>query len=717
MNTLALPPNTKCILATCNLNQWALDFDGNQKRIEDSIRQAKALGAKYRLGPELEITGYSCEDHFYELDTFFHTDQTLADILSSDLTHGILCDFGAPVLHNNVRYNCRVFCLDGKIVLIRPKMYLADDGNYRERRWFTSWKADGRNSYAGNVETHLLSQLLRNVTGQETVPFGVAGIQTMETIIASEVCEELWAPLSPHVHLMLAGVEIVSNGSGSHHQLRKLGTRLDLMKNASAKCGGVYMYSNQRGCDGNRLYFDGASLVCANGLVVAQGTQFSLKDVEVITAVVDLNDVRSHRNSSASIQEQSSSIGEFPIINLTHFSLASSQSLQLPSTKPITPHIFTPEEECALGPACWLWDYLRRSGAAGYMLPLSGGADSASVAAIVTVMCGLAVDTANSGDANVIKDIHRLLHAKASSTFDVSITSETLCNSILHTVYVATENSSIATTKRAELLASSIGSYHNYLNIDIIVKAIITVFENFTNKTPRYLTQGGVVAEDVALQNIQARIRMVMSYLCAQLLPWVRGRSGFLLVLGSANVDEALRGYMTKYDCSSADINPIGGICKSDLKKMMLFVANKYDIQTLSDIADAPPSAELRPLAADKENYDQTDEEDMGMLYDELGTYGYLRKVERCGPVSMFNKLLEQWQSSFSISEIAEKVKKFFYFYSINRHKMTVLTPSYHAESYSPDDNRFDLRQFLYNNSWTRQFNTIDALVKRIETR
>ena len=45
----------------------------------------------------------------------------------------------------------------------------------------------------------------------------------------------------------------------------------------------------------------------------------------------------------------------------------------------------------------------------------------------------------------------------------------------------------------------------------------------------------------------------------AQLRPWTRKRSGFLLVLGSANVDEGLRGYLTKYDCSSADINPIGG--------------------------------------------------------------------------------------------------------------------------------------------------------------
>lgn len=51
---------------------------------------------------------------------------------------------------------------------------------------------------------------------------------------------------------------------------------------------------------------------------------------------------------------------------------------------------------------------------------------------------------------------------------------------------------------------------------------------------------------------------MVLAFLLAQLMPWVRGKSGFLLVLGSANVDECLRGYLTKYDCSSADINPIG---------------------------------------------------------------------------------------------------------------------------------------------------------------
>ena len=61
--------------------------------------------------------------------------------------------------------------------------------------------------------------------------------------------------------------------------------------------------------------------------------------------------------------------------------------------------------------------------------------------------------------------------------------------------------------------------------------------------------------------------------------------------------------------------------------------------------------------------------------------------------------------------QIADKVKRFFRSYSMNRHKMTILTPSYHAERYSPDDNRHDLRQFLYNTKWEWQFSAIDKEV------
>lgn len=63
--------------------------------------------------------------------------------------------------------------------------------------------------------------------------------------------------------------------------------------------------------------------------------------------------------------------------------------------------------------------------------------------------------------------------------------------------------------------------------------------------------------------------------------------------------------------------------------------------------------------------------------------------------------------------QVADKVKQFFSKYSMNRHKMTTLTPAYHAENYSPDDNRFDPRPFLYRSGWPWQFRCVDAQVSR----
>ncbi len=123
---------------------------------------------------------------------------------------------------------------------------------------------------------------------------------------------------------------------------------------------------------------------------------------------------------------------------------------------------------------------------------------------------------------------------------------------------------------------------------------------------------------------------MVISYIFAQLLPWVRSRSGFLLVLGASNVDESLRGYMTKYDCSSADLNPIGSISKLDLKRMLEWASDEYRYSSLKDIIAAPPTAELQPqsqLSNPDGEHTQLDEEDMGMTYEELSIFGRLRKV------------------------------------------------------------------------------------------
>ena len=606
-------------------------------------------------------------------------------------------------------------------------------------------------------EVSLPPVIVEATGGQEVAPFGIAIVQTKDARLATETCEELYTVQSPHILFALNGVDIVSNGSGSHHQLRKLHYRVDNIKSATGKAGGVYLYANQHGGDGNRVYFDGCASVFVNGEVVAQGTQFSVADVEVVTAVVDLNEVRSLRASLTSHGTQSQASRRLPIVRAPLTLRCDKLCLPTPS-RALTVH--SPQEEIGYGPACWLWDYLRRSGANGYFLPLSGGADSSATAAIVGIMCHKVYRAIMAGNARVLADARRVvgeepvpkevaeagcsgataaaaagavcvrgpprhmtltaagggMHLPLARLDDggwVPSSPADLAHRLFHTTYMGTANSSAATRGRAAALAKEIGAYHVDMNIDAVVAAMLTVFAALFGKTPAFLSAGGSWAEDLALQNIQARLRMVWAYLLAQLLLWVRGRSGFLLVLGSANVDEALRGYMTKYDCSAADINPIGGVAKGDLKQFLGWAGKEYPYPSLLEVVAAPPTAELRPTSGQGE-HTQTDEEDMGMSYAELGAFGRLRKVHRCGPLTMYQRLLVEWvpQRGLTPQEVGEKVKRFFRYYAINRHKMTVLTPSYHAESYSPDDNRFDHRPFLYPVGWTAQFRAIDEDVK-----
>ncbi|EIW67818.1 hypothetical protein TREMEDRAFT_39964 [Tremella mesenterica DSM 1558] len=695
-------------VATCQLHQWSLDFTGNCDRILRSIAIAKSRGATIRVGPELEIPGYGCLDHFLEGDTVLHSWEVLARILQSEEAKGIVCDIGMPVMHKNTTYNCRVAIYDGKILLIRPKMWMANDGNYRELRHFTPWHKHRQ------TEQHSLPRMIRVVTGQTTVPFGDAVIATEDTVIGVELCEELFTPASPHILMGLDGVEIFTNSSASHHELRKLNRRIDLIREATQKLGGIYLYANQQGCDGDRLFYDGACLIALNGQILAQGSQFSLRDVEVVTATVDLEAVRAHRTVSSRRMQAAQAEAYERVTVGTRLDGGVSIKLGEEETKRQDVRYHTPEEEIALGPACWLWDYLRRSRTQGYFLPLSGGIDSCATAVIVHSMCRLVAAAADDGDEQVISDARRMTGEPEHSTYLPTDPRE-FANRIFHTCYMGTENSSPETRKRAKDLAEAIGSYHVDLNMDTAVSAVKGIFSFVTGKSPQFKAHGGSSAENLALQNIQARLRMVVGYMFAQLLPWARGKSGGLLVLGSANVDESLRGYLTKYDCSSADINPIGGISKTDLKKFIAYAEKAYDMPILQSFLDAIPSAELIPIGAD--NAVQSDEVEMGMTYDELSVFGRLRKVEKCGPYSMFGKLVQEWGSFLSPTEIAEKVKHFFFTHAINRHKMTTLTPSVHMESYSPDDNRFDLRPFLYPSRFDHQFAKIDALAETLPNR
>ena len=121
-------------------------------------------------------------------DTVLHSWEVLAKILQSEEAQGIICDIGMsvasfsacvtdaeacahadtlpsilrnrPVIHKNVIYNCRLVIFNGQILLIRPKMWMANDGNYRELRFFTPW------TKYRETEEHFLPRMIKELTGQ-----------------------------------------------------------------------------------------------------------------------------------------------------------------------------------------------------------------------------------------------------------------------------------------------------------------------------------------------------------------------------------------------------------------------------------------------------------------------------------------------------------------------------------------------------------------------
>ena len=389
-------------VASCSLNQWSMDFLGNAERVIRSIECAKGKGCRLRLGPELELSGYGCEDHFLEPDTVTHCWEALAHIIGSGACVDMVCDIGMPVAHNGVVYNCRVHVQGKRILLIRPKLFLCDDGNYRESRHFTRW------SKRGQTEDFLLPQVVSQETSplQEHCPFGDAILEfRCGTKVANETCEELWAPEPPHIQYSLEGAHIFTNGSGSHWKLKKLDKRAELVCSSVSRCGGVYIYSNLKGCDGSRVVYDGAPMIAMNDKgLLAKGKQFvDFREVEVVTATVDVDEVVTYRQCTQSRNTQADERDIIRGRSSSHsWSYSSSKTIRsgfvlavrdkgglvVPSSPLSESDVrIHPMEEIGRGPALWLWDYLRRSSGSGYLIPLSGGGQTAQQCSLFVGAC------------------------------------------------------------------------------------------------------------------------------------------------------------------------------------------------------------------------------------------------------------------------------------------------------------------------------------------
>lgn len=761
----------KVRVSIATLNQWSTDYAGNEERIKQAIRLAKNDNSRLILLPELAVCGYSCQDHFLERETHELSFNVIKNLLKDRELHDILIVIGCPIIHNDVRYNTNFYIFNGEIVLIRPKILLADDGNYREARWFTPWPINKYEEFKYKDGSEVY----------RTAPIGIGIINCNGVLIASEICEELWVPSSINSDFYLNGVDIILNASGSHFETGKLEKRIKLITEATRRSGGVYLYSNLEGGDGDRLFFDGRSIIAVNGQIVNIEDGFTLRDVLVMTEDIDLGSILSYRMRNNSFGTQASKEKRFNVIDVKFDIAKTSYKYNLSGgTNYKDKHKHKDKrqgisndqiEEITNAASAYLWDYMRRSGAMGFQLPLSGGADSAATATIIYNMCLLMKDAYEKElfdetipNKNVSDFIKKFYILKETQEIPKEITPELLCSRILNTVYLPTEISGkeVKTSEEhlptsiykidekngipnipdgkielteiqraashddtktgwlAAQLARRIGATHRVIDIQGMFTAGINGISKITHLTYDQMrddvTRGRSGADrskwDLLYQNIQARLRMINTYLLAQATPCLEDspfkteRWYFLLVLGSSNADEILVGYYTKYDASAADINPIGSLSKTYVNKLLDYYGDVKGINPLRYIRNATPTAELvkasEVASGEARPPKQTDETDMKITYEQIYEMGKLR-LDGYGPIDSYIKIMsnDYLKAIFSIDPNSEMprepkvtIELFYNRYNINRNKTTIIPPSVHLVP-SPDDNRYDLRPFL----------------------
>lgn len=619
------------------LNQTPLNWEGNQKNIVKAINTARANKISILCLPELCISGYGCEDMFLAPSTLAQSRRALQMLVPQ--TDDIIVAVGLPLAYQNRVYNTVCLLANGAICGFVAKRFLAGDGIHYEPRWFKAWP---QNVYV-EIEFH----------GQR-YPLGDIYFNCGDVRIGFEICEEAWVANRPGIKLAEKGVDIILNPSASHFAFEKHTVRERFVLEGSRAFSVSYVYTNLLGNESGRAIYDGDAMIASAGQLLAASKRFSFADYQLISASVDVDLTRmSQARTGESVPNLDTRV--YVSFDYTeHFPDKSTLTSQLWEYSPTIK-----EEEFTRTVTLGLFDYLRKSHAHGFVISLSGGADSSAIACLVRLMVELGV--AELGMADFCA---RLDYIKLPQT-----TINDIVKQLLTCVYQATENSSTTTQQAASTLAQALGAQYLELNIDKLVKGYVSMVSNALKEELTW------AKHDIALQNIQARARAPSVWLLANL------RNA--LLLATSNRSEAALGYATMDGDTAGSLSPLAGIDKDFLRQWLRWLEQEgpqqlSTIPALSLVNQQPPTAELRPLSAR-----QTDEEDL-MPYFLLNVIEKAAIRDRQTPQEIFHLLRNQFHE-YAEAQLLIWIERFFTLWIRNQWKRERYAPSFHLDDTNLD--------------------------------
>ena len=630
-------------VGAASLNQTPFDWDNNQANILEAIDAAKADGVAVLCLPELCICGYGCEDAFHSPGLRRMARKVLDDIVPA--TNGIAVSLGLPVLYNNGLYNTVCLAVDGRIVGFAAKRHLAGEGLHYEPRWFKPWPE-------GVVATIELD-------GQ-ALPIGDLHFEVGPIKIGFEICEDAWVAKRPGAGLAEHGVDIILNPSASHFAFGKFETRKRFVLEGSRAFGVTYVYSNLLGNEAGRAIYDGGAMIASAGKLAAVGERFGYRPVALTTAVVDVDATRMSQARTGSFSpsverdQRCVTVGfELPDAELAkdQVSFAEWEGRDRIEFEELTR---------ALGLA--LFDYMRKTRSHGFVVSLSGGADSASVACLVAMMVRMACEQIG---IEAFKSRLSYTHIEGNDVAGI-------VHSLLTCVYQSTRNSSQTTRSAARGVAEAIGA--EFLEFD--VQPLVDEYVDLVSAgVGRKLTWA---ADDTALQNIQARVRGPGAWMLANL-------KGALLA-ATSNRSEAAVGYATMDGDTCGGISPIAGIDKAFIRKWLRWMETAGPkgmgpIPALGPVNTQQPTAELRPTEAG-----QTDEDDL-MPYELLGAIEDAAIGQKKTPVEVFQLIRTQFgdQAGYDDRQLLQWIERFYRLWCRNQWKRERYAPSFHVDDKNLD--------------------------------
>lgn len=630
---------TKLRLAAASLNQTPLAWDANRDNILAAIGEAREAGAAVLCLPEMCISGYGCEDAFLSAGVQQTAVELLGEIVPE--TRGMAVALGMPLSVEGRLYNVAAMACDGQLLGFVGKQFLAGDGIHYEPRWFQRWEAGAVREVSVNGKPYPVGDLV----------FDCGGV-----VLGMEICRDAWVKCRPGANLAARGVDIILNPSASHFAFAKQEVRRELVLEGSQNFHASYVYSNLLGNESGRAIYDGGTLIASQGEMVAVGPRFSYADRTVAFADVDVAATRAERNQAG---KRHSPAGGATVDH--DFTLPTPSSSLVASQADVWDTSPPPkEEEFARAVPLALFDYLRKSRAGGFVVSLSGGADSATVATMVWLMVEFGV--AELGLAALVE---RLAHLKEASAQD----KRALMQRLLACVYQATRQSSRTTRDAAAGVAEAVGARFLEWNVDALVDGYV---ESVSQAVGRELAWD---TDDIALQNIQARSRGPGAWLLANL-------TGSLL-LATSNRSEAAVGYATMDGDTCGGLSPIAGIDKAFLLEWLKWMeatgpAGVGGLAALAAVNVQQPTAELRPA-----EQSQTDEGDL-MPYRVLDAIERAAIRDRLLPVAVFELLGPQFEQ-YSSQQLGAWVVRFFQLWSRNQWKRERYAPSFHLDDENLD--------------------------------